>query len=243
MFPGLGAVIYSCLFDKPALMAKILVVEDEPDISRVICEFLTFDHHIVECCRDGVEAELHMASSVFDLVILDWGLRGKPGIEVLRTYRKAGGKAPVILLTARAHIDDKEDGLLSGADDYLTKPFDARELMARVKAALRRSSASFDEQLRLRSIVLDSAKRHVTVGGVDINLNPGEFKLLELFLRHQGQVFTLDELIERLWKSQQEVTYDAVRQSVARLRKKIDAEGEPSVIKTIPGVGYKMTAD
>lgn len=223
-------------------MAKVLVVEDEPEIAEVIEELLLSQQHNVEIVTNGHDAIGILLVSSFDLIIMDWGLPGKPGIDVLNEFRKSGGQTPVLLLTARGTVDDKEFGLLTGADDYLTKPFEVRELRARIIAILRRGGAAFvGDHIEYDSLKMNFSTRRVFLASTEIELKPREFSLLELLLKNQDQVFTLDALISRVWESDQDVSYDAVRQCVTRIRKKIDTEGQSSIITTVAGIGYKVS--
>ena len=221
-------------------MTRILIVEDDADTAAEIAEVLTLENYETELARDGDTAVGLLGMSEFDLVILDWGLPGKTGIEILQHYRKSGGSAPILMLTARHLINHKEEGFDAGADDYLTKPFHIRELRSRVKALLRRRHELFDDSIEYRHIRLDIPGRRVFVNGDDVQLNAREFALLELLLKNKERVFTLDGLIASVWSSDSDVTHDAVRQCIARLRKKIDLENSSSVITTLAGMGYKI---
>lgn len=217
-------------------MAKILVVEDDADILDGIKKMLNFEHHAVESCSDG-DAGWHMVKNYdFELLILDWELPIKSGVEICRSFRAGGGKTPILMLTGKGKISDKEEGLDAGADDYLTKPFDLRELAARVRALLRRASGSSDNVLRVGNIQLDPIKYEVTKDGLPVTLLPKEFQLLEYFMRHCDEVIDPQLLLNRVWPSESESTIDALRTSIKRLRKKIDPEG--ARIHTVHSVGY-----
>lgn len=217
-------------------MAKILVVEDDPDTLDCIVKMLSFEHHAVETCLDG-DAGWHMVRTYdFDLLILDWEIPEKSGVQICRDFRSLGGRTPILMLTGKVRITDKEEGLDSGADDYLTKPFDLRELAARVRALLRRPVAGTDNILQVADIVLDPIKYHVTKGGTAISLLPKEFQLLEYFMRHGNEVISPQSLLNHVWPSESDATVDALRTNIKRLRKKIDPEGER--ICTVHGVGY-----
>lgn len=221
-------------------MAKVLIVEDEKEIIEVIADLMTSEHHISESSMNGADALALLQHSEFDLIILDWCLPGKAGIDVLREFRQSGGRTPIIFLTGRSGMDDKEIGFFTGADDYLSKPFEVRELRARVRALLRRSSDFQDNIIEYKHLKMNLRNHSVLVSGKDVELKVREFALLELLLRNRGQVFTLDALISRVWESDQDVSYDAVRQCVTRIRKKIDMDESSSIIKTIAGLGYKI---
>lgn len=221
-------------------MAKVLLIEDDVALSDSIVDLLRFERHEVESVTDGLEAAERLKFYAYDFVILDLSLPSKSGIEVLREFRHRGGATPVLILTGKNAIQDKEIGLDSGADDYLTKPFDVRELMARMRALLRRPHQVTDTVLTAGDVVLDTRTFMVTRAGEEIKLLPKEFALLEFLVRHRYQVFNVDELLDRVWSSETESTTDAVRQCITRIRKKLDRDGEPSVIVTVTGLGYKV---
>ncbi len=221
-------------------MAKILIVEDDPEIAADLSQVLSMELHSVETIADGNDALSLLKMSTFDLIILDWGLPGKSGIEILAEHRAAGHSTPILMLTARDQVEHKEVGFDAGADDYLSKPFHIKEFRARVKALLRRSHQYVGNELEYKHLTLDLAgHRIVSTAGTE-TLNSRELALLCLLLRNQGQVFTLDALISSVWESDADVSYDAVRQCVARLRKKVDLPDQPSVISTVTGIGYKI---
>lgn len=221
-------------------MAKILLVEDEPDISVIISEWLKNEHHVVELVETGDDALDRLKFYKFDIVILDWMLPGLSGIEVCKAYRAAGGMTPILLLTAKKHVDEKEQGLDAGADDYLTKPFEMKELSARIRALLRRPSAFSGSVLQVGDLQLEPNTFKVTRNGAEISLLPKEFALLEFMMRHPNQVFSAEALLDRVWSSDSEASPETIRTYIKRLRKKIDIEGQPSILSTVHGVGYKL---
>lgn len=230
---------YACGIVSSA-MPRILIVEDDADTAEEISEVLSLEKFETEITADGTTAIQMLEMSRFDLIVLDWGLRGQSGLEVIESFRKAGGSTPILMLTGRNKIEDKEQGFDAGADDYLTKPFHIKELRARVKALLRRGRELPDEKIKHKHIVFDVAAMRVFNGEMEVELMAREYALLELLLRNKDRVFTLDMLVSSVWSSDENVTYDAVRQCVARVRKKIDRDGEPSIITTLPGRGYKI---
>src|ERR1700733_7488016 len=167
-------------------MAKILLVEDEPDLAGAIKEWLTEEYHLIEVATTGEEALSKLAAAQYDIVLLDWLLPELSGVEVCRSYRSRGGAAPVIMLTAKKSLNSKEIGLDSGADDYITKPFQLRELSARIRAFLRRPALSPVSLLKVDDIVLDRVTLTVTKSEQQLHLLPKEFALLEVLMRHQG---------------------------------------------------------
>jgi DNA-binding response OmpR family regulator len=221
-------------------MAKILLVEDDVDLTVMIVEWLSFEHHSVEVVHNGQEGMERLRLCQYDAIILDWSLPEMTGLEICRTYRQANGVAPVIMLTGKNSIADKENGLDSGADDYLTKPFNMKELSARIRAVLRRSSNSTTNILTVGELTIDPTKYKLTKNGKEIQLLPREFALLEFFMRHPDEVFSGDALLQRVWHSESDATSEAIRTCIKRLRQKIDGDSDDSVIQTISRVGYKL---
>jgi DNA-binding response OmpR family regulator len=225
-------------------VAKILLVEDDMGLSRMVRDWLTFEHHLVETADNGRDGLDKLSFYQYDLVILDWELPEMTGIEICREFRTRGGTTPVLMLTGKGTINDKESGYEAGADDYLTKPFHMKELSLRLRALLRRGGATLQaDQLKFRDLSLEPASHRVTREGKDLGLLPKEFALLEFFMRHPNQVFSAEALLSRVWASETDTTVDAVSTCIKRLRKKIDLEGQTSVIKTVHGVGYKLEAE
>ncbi len=221
-------------------MSKILVVEDDENLKNMVTDLLEAEHHSVETVGTGHDAEDQLKAYKFDLIILDWNLPGITGVELVQAFRARGGNTPVLMLTARRTIDDKEEGLESGADDYITKPFEPRELIARVKSLLRRPAAFSGNVLRIGTLQLDPIRYTVTRNGSLINLTQLEFKLLEFLMRHPDTVFGVNALIDRVWASSSNVTAASIRTCVKTLRKKIDVQDRPSAIQNIPNVGYRI---
>lgn len=221
-------------------MAKILVVEDEIDLAGLVKGWLEKEHHLVEIAGDGLEALIRMETNKYDVILLDMMLPSLDGLEVLKRYRKGGGAAGVIMITARSHVDDKELGLDTGADDYLTKPFQLKELAARVRAVLRRNHVPTTDVLKFRDLVIDPQEFKVSKNGEDVHLLPKEFRLLEFLVRHPHQVFSAEDLLSSVWESDTDALLDTVRGHITRLRKKLDSPEQSSIIVTIYGVGYKL---
>ncbi|MBU6451073.1 MAG: response regulator transcription factor [Cyanobacteria bacterium REEB67] len=223
-------------------MAKVLVVEDDVALAKMISDWLSLEHHKTELIHDGAEAVHMLKVYDYDLIVLDWELPGIMGVDILKDFRGRGGLTPVLMLTGRGSIDDKEKGFDYGADDYLTKPFHAKELTARLRAILRRPEAFLGDVLRVGNLTLERANFRVMRGDEEIRLLPKEFALLEFLMRNQGRVFAPEALLNRVWVAESEATVDALTTCIKRLRKKIDVEGLPSSIRTVHGVGYKLEA-
>lgn len=224
-------------------MAKILIVEDDVDLTVMIVEWLSFEHHSVEVVHNGREGVERLSLCQYDAIILDWSLPEVTGLDICRQYREQGGKSPIIMLTGKNSISDKEHGLDSGADDYLTKPFNMKELSARLRAVLRRASGSASNILQVGELSIDPTKYKLTKSGKEIQLLPREFALMEFFMRHPDEVFSGDALLQRVWHSESDATSEALRTCIKRLRQKIDADSDDSVIQTIPRVGYKLRVE
>ncbi|HEY9786986.1 MAG TPA: response regulator transcription factor [Candidatus Obscuribacterales bacterium] len=221
-------------------MAKILLVEDDVDVSEQVEKWLTHEQHAVEVVRDGQEASDRLKFYKYDVVVLDWALPKLSGVEVLKDFRARGGSTPVLMLTGKGAVDEKEEGLDSGADDYLTKPFHFKELSARIRALLRRPQATKTNQLKIRDIELDRASRRVTRNGIDIQLLPKEFALLEFLMRHTNEVFSPEALLDRVWHSESDSSVDTIYTTMRTLRKKISPDDASSIIRTIHGAGYMI---
>lgn len=221
-------------------MAKILLVDDDLDFRQTIQDFLEAEHHEVEIVGDGDEALSRLKIYPYELIVLDWNMPGKDGIAVLTEFREAGGKTPVLMLTAKSYINDRTTGLDSGADDYLTKPFDMRELSSRIRALLRRSVVLSSDVLKAGKVTVNMRTFRVFIDDVEIKLLPKELSLLAFLIKHREQVFSVDDLLNRVWSSESDSSTDAVRQCITRLRRKLDSAGQPSIIVTVTGLGYKV---
>ena len=221
-------------------MAKILVVEDNTELADNIREWLELEEYSVDCCNDGLSGLAYLQTYEYDLVLLDWTMPKITGIELLKQYRAKGGSAPVLMLTGRRTLDDKEDGLDAGADDYLTKPFEMRELSARIRALLRRARPQPTDTLKIANLVLDKKARRVSREGKELKLMPKDFAILELLMSYPNKVFSPEALIERIWSTDTDASPEVVRKHINRIREKIDADGKASLIRTVHGVGYAL---
>jgi len=224
-------------------MAKVLLVEDEQDLAALIHNWLAREHHLVEVAHDGPTAMHLLKVTSYDVIILDVMLPGMSGIEICKQFREINGATPVLMLTARSSLKDKEMGFTAGADDYLTKPFHLKELEFRLKALLRRGAVTHSNIFHINDITIDTDMHHVNKSGSEVHLLPKEFRLLEYFVRHPHRVFSADELLEHVWESDSAAQNDTVRGHIKRLRKKLDTPGEPSIIETVYGVGYKLYSE
>jgi two-component system OmpR family response regulator/two-component system alkaline phosphatase synthesis response regulator PhoP len=225
---------------------SVLVVEDEANIRELVSLHLRLEHAVPVEAADGPAALALARERRFDLVILDLMLPGIDGLALCRAIRKGSPNqtTPILMLTARREESDKVLGLDSGADDYLAKPFGVRELMARVRALLRRSAGpdapAQARPILYRHIEIDPARRRVRVGGRDVELTSNEFQLLSVLLASPGIVFSRETLLSRVWNDETFVTVRSVDTLVKRVRKKIESHpGEPDVILTVWGTGYK----
>lgn len=222
-------------------MARVLVVEDEPNIADFIRRGLIYKGYEVDVAHSG-ESALELAREKLpDIVVLDLMLPDIDGVEVCRRLR-AADDVPIIMLTARDAVSDKVEGLESGADDYMTKPFEFDELLARIKAALRRRSRRDGDVIRVGDLTVKPASREVLRGNRVVNLTAREFELLEYLARHAGQVVNKETLFERVWGYDFDVESDAIKVYVSYLRKKLNAEGERDLIHAVRGVGYVLKA-
>jgi DNA-binding response OmpR family regulator len=221
-------------------MSRLLVVEDEPRLASFLEKGLRAAGFAVTVVGDGVSASAHARDDAFDLMILDLGLPGKDGLEVLRDLRTAGQRLPVIVLTARGDPHDRVEGLETGADDYLGKPFHFEELVARVNVRLRADATSPAEQTQLRvgEVSLDLRTRWASVAGDTVELSAREFELLRTFLQHPNQVLSREQLLARVWGYDYDPGSNVVDVYVGYLRKKLGAQR----LETVRGVGYRFRA-
>jgi two-component system, OmpR family, copper resistance phosphate regulon response regulator CusR len=222
---------------------KILIIEDEPKTGSYLKQGLTEAGFVVDLIRDGLDG-MHMAlSESYALVILDVMLPTLDGWLVLKGIRKAGKDLPVLMLTARDHVEDRVKGLELGADDYLIKPFAFAELLARVRTLLRRGGKSKEpDVLQTADLELNLLRRRVTRNGHQINLTAKEFALLELLLRRQGEVLPRSLIASQVWDMNFDSDTNVIEVAMRRLRAKIDDDFEPKLIRTVRGMGYVLEA-
>jgi len=225
-------------------MPKILLVEDDQLACTMIQAWLESDNYTVDIAKTANDGLALLQIHQYDVLILDLKLPDLDGIEVLKTIRGRSLPTKVLILTGRREIDDKEEGFEAGADDYLTKPFEARELTMRLKALLRRPVEYLGDVLTIGELVLEVGKLKAQYRGEDLSLSPREFALLEFLMRNPDRVFSQEALINHIWKYDADVSEGAVRTAMVRLRKKIkhDNAGH-SPIETVYGGGYKFNSN
>jgi two-component system response regulator MprA len=216
-----------------------LIAEDDKAVRESLARVLTFEGYEVQTAVDGAQALAAALELPPDLILLDVLMPVLDGLTACRRLRQAGDRTPVLMLTARHEVTDKVAGLDAGADDYLVKPFSLDELLARVRALLRRTSLSGEEErLQVGDLVLDTLRRHVQRGERSLELTKTEFDLLELFLHNRDIVLTRDQIYERIWGYDFETSSKSLDVYIGYLRRKTEAGGEPRLIHTVRGVGY-----
>jgi two-component system copper resistance phosphate regulon response regulator CusR len=221
---------------------RILVVEDELKVANALREGLQGERYDVVVERTGESAFFRVTTEQFDAILLDLTLPGRDGLEILKTMRDRGIKTPVLVLTARDTLQDRVLGLDTGADDYMIKPFAFAELVARIRALVRRGRAAEMPRLAVADLEVDLITRKVVRGGNPVELTAREFELLEYLLRHQGQVVSRESLARDVWKETARTTPldNVIDVHIARLRRKIDADQGPKLIHTVRGVGFML---
>ncbi len=221
---------------------RVLVVEDELKVANALREGLEGERYDVVVERTGEDAFFRMTTETFDLILLDLGLPGRDGLQILTALRSKGVKTPVLVLTARDALQDRVAGLDSGADDYLVKPFAFAELLARIRALMRRGRAAESPRLAVGDLTMDLITRKVTRGGQPVELTVREFELLEYLMRYEGQVVSRETLARDVWKETARTTPldNVIDVHIARLRRKVDLDRPARLIHTIRGVGFML---
>jgi len=221
---------------------RVLVVEDELKVANALREGLEGERYEVVVERTGEDAFFRMTTEAFDLILLDLGLPGRDGLQILTTLRNKGIKTPVLVLTARDTLQDRVAGLDSGADDYLVKPFAFAELLARIRALMRRGRAAESPRLAVGDLTMDLITRKVTRGGQPVDLTVREFELLEYLMRYEGQVVSRETLARDVWKETARTTPldNVIDVHIARLRRKVDLDRPLKLIHTVRGVGFLL---
>ena len=215
---------------------RVLVVEDEKLLADQLAAALTEAGYAVDCAADGERGEFLGQTEQYDVVVLDLGLPKVDGLTLLRKWREAGIFVPVLVLTARGSWHEKVQGIDGGADDYVSKPFRMEELLARIRALIRRSSGQAHAELRCGTLVLDARAARVSVNGVAVKLTSHEFRVLSYLMHHRGRVVSQSELIEHIYAQDFDRDSNTVEVFIARLRRKLG----PSYIATVRGLGYRM---
>jgi two-component system copper resistance phosphate regulon response regulator CusR len=223
-------------------VVRVLIVEDERKLAQVLTSALQAEHYDVVVAATGEDGFYRANAELFDLVVLDLMLPGRSGLEILQTLRQRRIETPVLILTARDGVDDRVLGLDFGADDYLVKPFALPELLARIRALLRRGRPSDVFRLKVGDLELDLVARRVVRADRLIDLTAREFELLEYLLRHQGHLVSREMLARDVWKEPRRATPldNVIDVQIARLRRKVDPEGAVRLIHTVRGVGFVM---
>lgn len=220
---------------------RILVIEDEIKLQNQIRQQLEAAGYMVDTCGDGEEGLFFATEYPLDAAIIDIGLPGKSGLEIIKALRERGSLLPILILTARSSWQDKVQGLEMGADDYLTKPFQMEELQARVKALLRRATGIPQTLLKCGPITMDVSSQSVTVNGETIELTSFEYRLLEELIRHHGEILSKHTLADYLYPHDEDRDSNVLEVMVGRLRRKLDPSGILNPIETMRGRGYRFT--
>ncbi len=221
---------------------RILVIEDEKKILSFVRKGLVEQGFVVDVSSNGDEGMILAETRPYDAIVLDIMLPGRDGLSILRLLRKKKNKVPVIIMTARSDVSERIEGLDLGADDYLIKPFYLEELVARLKSVLRRSSGEGLSLLEIKDLRLNLMTHTVSRGGIEIDLAPREFEVLELLMRTPGRVLSRTQIIERVWEYHFDPDTNLVDVYIRRLRKKIDHGFDDKLIQTVRGIGYVLSA-
>ncbi len=224
-------------------MPRLLVAEDDLMLQRAVCDLLQAEHYETRSCSDGEDALYQAATGSFDLILLDVMLPGCSGYEVAAQLRRRKILTPIIMLTARDRVDDRVQGLNAGADDYLVKPFASTELVARIRAQLRRTSPDYQEaeSLQWSNLRYRFATRELAVGEEILRLSPKEAVLIELFMRYPAATLTRQQLMDRLWGDGADILDNALEAHVSKLRKRLALAGGPDIV-AVRGLGYRLDA-
>lgn len=232
---------FASVLQSQLTMIKILLAEDDKLVAETIADALQLAKYDIELVETGLEAQERIMNSKYDMAILDIGLPEKDGLELLGDYRASGGSMPILILTGKNSIENRVEGLETGADDYICKPFAMDELLARVRSLLRRPQPLMAERVNINGLSIDLQRGTVSREGErEVSLLAKEIALLEFLLKNRGKYFSAIELLNKVWASESDSTEDAVRQCFVRLRKKIDKPGKQSLIKSNRNMGYMI---
>jgi DNA-binding response OmpR family regulator len=224
-------------------MPRVLIVEDDLAFSYLLQYHLELDHYLVDAVKTGAEGLARLDQRIHDIAILDWMLPDMMGVDICRSFRSHGGTTPILILTAKNTSEEKALGLDAGADDFLVKPFDPTELLARLRALLRRPTGWTGKTLRVKDVELDTTTYRVTRGGKEVDLALKEIAILELLMRHPNQRFTAEAIYQRLWKADSPASVETVRTHMKTLRKKLQDTDDNALIRTTRHLGYRICED
>jgi DNA-binding response OmpR family regulator len=219
---------------------RVLLIEDDRKAARLLTRGFQEEGFVVDVAATGEAGEEQAAVNEYDIIVLDWMLPGKDGLAVCQALRGRDLATPILMLTARHSLADRVNGLTTGADDYLTKPFAFAELLARIRALLRRSHLARPAVIRVSDLTLDPASRRVSRGGVRIGLTSKEYTILEVLMQNAGETVSRTQLVERVWDEASEILDNLVDVHVSHLRKKVDRGPGPPLIHTVRGFGYRL---
>lgn len=222
---------------------RILVVEDEKDLNRIITKTLTKSGYTVDSCLDGNEVEHYLAGAEYDAILMDVMLPGKDGFTIVGQMRDRGVDTPVLFLTARDSVADRVTGLDLGGDDYLVKPFDFEELLARIRAMTRKHAGNRSNVFTLADLTVDTRRQRVERGGREIKLLPKEFAILEHLIRNKGAVISREQLEDRIWNYEYSGSSNNVDVYMSKLRKKLDEGYDTKLLHTVRGAGWVLRED
>ncbi len=231
-----STLVYEGVYGLP----RILIVEDDRELCRQLQKLLEAETYIVDTANDGIGGLAMLEQYKYDAVVMDWNMPLMEGPEVVRSFRAQGGSTPIIMLTGQGDINNKEECFEAGVDDYLTKPFNSRELYVRLKALLRRAPVLTTNRLTVGDLSIDIDAHSAEFAGADLKLQRLEFLLLEFLMRNVGKVFTVETILERVWPADSEASIETVRGYIKTLKKKMLAISEKPAIRNLHGLGYKL---
>ncbi|MFN0313537.1 MAG: response regulator [Burkholderiales bacterium] len=220
---------------------RVLVVEDEPQLREQLCSTLQAQGYAVDATGEGKEGLFFATEYPIDAAVVDLGLPGLSGLDIIRRLRGKGSRLPILILTARGRWQDKVEGLEAGADDYLTKPFQVEELLARLKALLRRAAALAQEVMQCGPLAINMSEQKVMLNGAQVDLTSFEYLLLEHLVRERRRVVSKDELAAHLYPHDEERDSNVIEVLIGRLRRKLDPDGSVQPLETLRGRGYRFT--